>query len=81
MWVRRAAIRPVSPFAELPARALSEVEDQLSEDDEAARQRLDDAFGRFEETQPVLANRISTQLGRPLDETALALGYFLTLAV
>lgn len=57
------------------------MEDQLAEDDEAARQRLDDAFGRFEETQPVLANRISTALGRPLDETALALGYFLTLAV
>ena len=81
MWVRRAAIRPVPPYAELPARALSEVEDQLSEDDDAARARLDEAFGRFEETQPVLANRISAALGRPLDETALALGYFLTLAV
>lgn len=81
MWVRRAAIRPVPPFAELSARTLTEVEDQLSEDDDAARTRLDEAFTRFEETQPVLANRISTMLGRPLDETALALGYFLTLAV
>lgn len=81
MWVRRAAIRPVPPYAELPARALSEVEDQLSEDDDAARSRLDEAFARFEETQPALANRISAALGRPLDETALALGYFLTLAV
>jgi hypothetical protein len=81
VWVRRAAIRPVPPFAELPTRALSEVEDQLSEDDEAARARLDEAFARFEETQPVLANRISSALGRPIDETALALGYFLTLAV
>ncbi len=81
MWVRRAAIRPVPPFAELSARTLTEVEDQLSEDDDAARTRLDEAFTRFEETQPVLANRISTTLGRPLDETALALGYFLTLAV
>ncbi len=81
MWVRRAAIRPVPPYAELPARALSEVEEQLSEDDEASRNRLDEAFARFEETQPALAGRISTALGRPLDETALALGYFLTLAV
>ena len=72
MWVRRAAIRPVSPYAELPARALSEVEDQLAEDDDAARARLDEAFSRFEETQPVLANRISAALGRPLDDTALA---------
>lgn len=81
MWVRRAAIRPVSPYAELPARVLADVEEQLSEDDDAARARLDEAFSRFEETQPALANRISTALSRPLDDTALALGYFLTLAV
>ncbi len=81
VWVRRAAIRPVPPYAELSARSLSDVEDALSEDDDASRSRLDEGFARFEETQPVLANRISTALGRPLDETALALGYFLTLAV
>ena len=81
MWVRRAAIRPVSPYAELPARVLADVEEQFSEDDDAARARLDEAFSRFEETQPALANRISTALSRPLDDTALALGYFLTLAV
>lgn len=60
---------------------MSDVEEQLSEDDDEARSRLDGAFARFEETQPVLANRISTALGRPLDDTALALGYFLTLAL
>lgn len=81
MWVRRAAIRPVPKFAELPERTLTEVEDQLSEDDDASRSRLDEAFTRFEETQPVLAARISAALSRPVDETALALGYFLTLAV
>jgi len=62
-------------------RALSEVEEQLAEDDEEARQRLDEAFARFEQTQPSLADRIAQVLGGPLDETALALGYFLTLAV
>ncbi len=81
MWVRRAAIRPVPSFAQLPERTLTEVEDQLSEDDDASRSRLDEAFTRFEETQPVLAARISAALSRPVDETALALGYFLTLAV
>lgn len=65
----------------LPERALAAVEEQLAEDDDAARGRLDDAFTRFEQTQPVLAARISTALSRPLNETALALGYFLTLAV
>jgi hypothetical protein len=81
VWVRRAAIRPVAQYAQLPLRALSDVENQLGEDDEQARERLDEAFSRFEETQPALAERISNILNGPLDETALALGYFLTLAI
>jgi len=68
-------------YAQVPLRALSNIEDQLGEDDEQARARLDEAFTRFEETQPALADRISKTLGGPLDETALALGYFLTLAI
>lgn len=81
MWVRRAAIRPVPSFAQVPARVLSEIEDQLAEDDDDSRKQLDEAFTRFEQTQPALAERISTVLSGPLDETALALGYFLTLAI
>ena len=81
MWVRRAAIRPVPTFAQVPLRALAEVEEQLASDDEEARGKLDEAFGRFERTQPALADRIAQILAGPLDETALALGYFLTLAV
>ncbi len=81
MWVRRAAIRPVPAYAQVPLRALTTVEDELGEDDEQARARLDDAFNRFEATQPALADHISSALNAPLDETALALGYFLTLAI
>lgn len=81
MWVRRAAIRPVPSYAQVPLRALAEVEESLAEDDEEARQKLDEAFTRFEQTQPALAERITDALSGPLDETALALGYFLTLAV
>jgi hypothetical protein len=81
VWVRRAAIRPVPAFAQVPLRALATVEDELGEDDEQARARLDEAFSRFERTQPALADRISKALNGPLDETALALGYFLTLAI
>lgn len=68
-------------YAQLPLRALTTVEDELGEDDEQARSRLDEAFSRFERTQPALADRISRTLNGPLDETALALGYFLTLAI
>jgi len=81
VWVRRAAIRPVPAYALVPLRALTTVEDELGEDDEQARARLDEAFSRFEATQPALAERISKTLNGPLDETALALGYFLTLAI
>lgn len=81
MWVRRAAIRPVPSYAQVPARVLASIEDQLAEDDDDSRKHLDEAFTRFEQTQPALAERISTVLASPLDETALALGYFLTLAI
>jgi hypothetical protein len=81
VWVRRAAIRPVPSYAQVPSRVLASIEDQLAEDDDDSRKHLDEAFTRFEQTQPQLAERISTVLASPLDETALALGYFLTLAI
>ena len=55
--------------------------DGLADDDDAARTQLDEAFERFERTQPALATHVADALGKPLDETALALGYFLALAV
>jgi hypothetical protein len=81
VWVRRTAIRPVPPYARVPSFALEAVRDGLADDDDEARQQLDEAFERFERTQPTLAAHIAEALGRPLDETALALGYFLALAV
>jgi len=81
VWVRRSAIRPVPSYARVPPRAIEAVRDSLAEDDEEAREQLDEAFDRFERSQPNLASRIGDELGRPLDETALALGYFLSLGV
>jgi len=89
MWARGAAIRPVPRYAVLDAAALDRVERELASDaDDASEARpgaphvdLDDAFGRFEATQPQLAERVAIVLGRPLDETALALGYFLCIAI
>jgi hypothetical protein len=68
-------------FALLPSRALARVEEQLADEGTDARHRLDQAFVRFEKTQPALAERVSDALSAPLDETALALGYFLTLSI
>jgi hypothetical protein len=81
VWVRRAAIRPVAPYARVSEGVLNEIQGDLADDGEIAQDRLDMAFVKFEATQPALAERVASALGKPMDETAMALGYFLTLAV
>lgn len=81
MWVRGAAIRPVPPYAVVGRDVLDAVEDELAASGVSTKSDLDDAFGRFERTQGALAAHVAQVLARPLDETALALGYFLTIAV
>jgi len=81
MWVRGAAIRPVPAYAVVDRDVLDGVEDELASSGMSSKSELDDAFGRFERTQPALASHVAQVLARPLDETALALGYFLTIAV
>jgi len=64
---------------------LERVEDALAGDDvgdeKGDEQKLSCAFARFERTQPALSSRIAATLAKPAEETALALGYFLSLAV
>jgi len=81
MWVRGAAIRPVPRYAVVGASTLEQIERELADDSPRARGELDEAFARFEATQPHLADTISQLLSRPLDETALALGYFLSISI
>jgi len=81
MWVKGAAIRPVPRFAVVDRATLDRVERELADDSPRARDELDGAFTRFEATQPHLADSVSGVLARPLDETALALGYFLSIAI
>jgi hypothetical protein len=81
VWVRGTAIRPVPGYAKVAEGALDGVRRNLSDDDDAVRTQLDEAFDRFEREQPALAAHVGDVLGSPLDETALALGYFLTLVV
>lgn len=81
MWVRGAAIRPVPPYAVVDREVLERIEQELADNGLLPRSDLDDAFSRFEQTQPVLAQQAAQILSRPLDDTALALGYFLTIAV
>lgn len=81
MWVRATAIRPVPSYARVAASAIDAVRRGLADEDDSVRTQLDEAFDRFEREQPGLAAHIGDTLSSPLDETALALGYFLTLVV
>jgi hypothetical protein len=81
MWVRGAAIRPVPRYAVVDAATLNQIERELADDSPRAHRELDGAFARFESTQPYLADAISQLLAKPLDDTALALGYFLSIAI
>jgi hypothetical protein len=81
MWVRGAAIRPVPRYAIVGSASLEQIERELADDSPRAREELDHAFARFESTQPHLADAISRLLSKPLDESALALGYFLSIAI
>lgn len=93
--MRGAAIRPIPGYAVVERFVLDAIERELAagaaeaEDDDAPSERaegrlehgLESHFQRFEDTQPALSERALGVLSRPLDETALALGYFLTIAV
>jgi hypothetical protein len=81
MWVRGAAIRPVPRYAVVARATLDQIERELADDSPRAQGELDGAFARFESTQPHLADAVSEVLSRPLHETALALGYFLSIAI
>ena len=82
MWTSGVAIRPVPPHAIVEARTIESVRDSFADEDEDAQQGLDDAFKRFEATQPALSARLEDALERRgLDETARTLGYFLGVCV
>jgi len=80
-WTRGAAIRPVPDYAIVHEAALRRIEEGLAVEAAQGAEAMDEAFARFEETQPEVAARVQEVLERPLDETALALGYFLAIAV
>jgi hypothetical protein len=71
----------VPRYAVIDASTLEQIERELAEDSSRSRAELDAAFARFESTQPHLADTLSQVLAKPLDDTALALGYFLTIAI
>ncbi len=80
-WVRGAAIRPVPAYAVVPESILASIEEELASGGDGSPVQLDFAFQHFEETQPELAGKMGDVLATPLHEMALALGYFLSVAI
>lgn len=92
MWTHGVAIRPVPAHAVVEPRTVDAIREMFAGEDadssgggragDAAQQKLDDAFARFEATQPALSSRLEDALERRgLDETARTLGYFLGVCV
>ncbi len=79
MWIRGAAIRPVPPHAVVEPRILAEVEADVGESE--SHEMLTRWQARYEAEQPAMADRLTTLLDSPLDDTALAVGFFLEIVI
>jgi hypothetical protein len=81
VWTRGAAIRPVPPYAVVGRETIQRVEHRLASGPGDGTTAMRDAFALFDEKQPEICARMQEILERPLDETAVALGYFLAVAI
>lgn len=81
MWVRRSAIRPVPRYARLPESSIRSMEATFSAADGRAQQLARASYERLTTQQPALTAYLARKLSASLDDTALALGHMLALAV
>ena len=81
MWVRRSAIRPVPRYARLPESSIRSMEATFSAADGRAQQLARASYERLTAQQPALTAYLARKLSASLDDTALALGHMLALAV
>jgi hypothetical protein len=81
VWLRRSAIRPIPRYARVPESTLAALEATFSAADERARQLARAGHERLKSEQPALAEYLADSWSPSLDETALALGQMLAVAV
>lgn len=65
----------------MPEQALERVEQNLTATERSSTDLFAQTFSLFERGQPAFSERVAAVLARPLGDTPLALGYFLSLAV
>lgn len=81
MFVGKAALRPVPPYAVVSEHAVESVDEALDRDHEALQEWLDERYQDFEKRQPVLGDWVSERISECELELAQSLGYFLCIVI
>ncbi|MEM9862727.1 MAG: hypothetical protein AAF938_13985 [Myxococcota bacterium] len=81
MFLRKAALRPIPPYAVVSSSAIEAVENTLDDDDEALQETLDRGYADMDRRQEALALYMAEKLALTGDELVQSLGYFLTITV
>ncbi|MEZ4340350.1 MAG: hypothetical protein R3B82_27320 [Sandaracinaceae bacterium] len=81
MFFRKAALRPVPPWAVVDEMALDNLEASLGEDDEGLQEVLDAGYREMDRLQPHLAEWLAAEVSSEADELAQSVGYFLVVTV
>lgn len=80
VFVRKAALRPIPPYAVVGEHAVEAVEQAL-DTDEDLQEVLDQGYRELDRRQPVLGAWLADQVASCSDELAQSLGYFLAVTV
>jgi hypothetical protein len=80
IWAGRSALPPIAPHAVVSRAAVEQSERSFAEANDLEL-RIDQSFVEFERAQPTLAAYLAGEFGALRDETAEALGFFLSVCV
>lgn len=81
VFFRKAALRPVPPWAVVDEMALDGLEASLGEDDDGLQGVLDAGYREMDRLQPHLAEWLAGEVSSEADELAQSVGYFLVVTV
>jgi hypothetical protein len=87
LFVRKAALRPVPPWAVVDENAIGAVEDSLGDDSDEGgteselQSALDAAYREMDRLQPALARFLAEEVAEREDDLAQSVGYFLVVTV
>lgn len=81
VFLRRAALRPVPPWAVVDERSVGMVEEELDGDEDELQEALDSGYRDLDRLQPILASYLAEEVAMREDELAQSVGYFLVVTV